>query len=193
MDANLKKLLDTCRTSIVDAKQNPENDWKLFTVSNITKDGLPNSRYVVLRDANFTEKAEITFYTDSRSGKFEEFQKSPHASLCFFDRHVGLQLVMNASVSLYNQDKTAEDYWQKTPWRSLQCYYMKEKPGETLKTPFFLNPNELSEDQAYQFFTVVKCTIHSWDILLLTKTGNERASCEFNSHGEFKKAAWIAP
>ena len=104
MDANLKKLLDTCRTSIVDASQNPENDWKLFTVSNITKDGLPNSRYVVLRDANFTEKAEITFYTDSRSGKFEEFQKSPHASLCFFDRHVGLQLVMNASVSLYNQD-----------------------------------------------------------------------------------------
>lgn len=193
MDKKLADLTNQCHDSLIEASKNPDHDWKLFTIANITQRGLPNSRYVVLRDVSFKDKAELTFFTDNRSAKVEDFINSPIVSLCFFDRASGLQLTASCTVSLHNQDDISENYWKKTSWRSLQCYYMKEKPGETLTAPFMLSTKDLAEEEAYKYFTVVKCSMTSWDILQLKQEGNQRAICEFNASGEFENCRWAAP
>ncbi|MCM8535571.1 MAG: pyridoxamine 5'-phosphate oxidase family protein [Lentisphaeraceae bacterium] len=193
MDSSLETLIDQCRNSLTDAAQNPENNWKLFTVANVGVDGLPQSRYVVLRGADFSDKAEIVFFTDERSNKVPALLKNKKVSLCFFDRESGLQVEMKADVTVHNGDEVSKVHWESTSWYSLQCYYMKELPGEELKAPFILNPDDLNEEEAYQFFTVVKCQVNSWDILKLKKTGNERAHCTFNREGKVQTASWLAP
>ena len=112
---------------------------------------------------------------------------------CFFDPLARLQLEIKGEAELYNQCEVAKEYWDKTSWRSLQCYYMKEAPGEKLEVPFMLKPDSLNEEQAFKYFTVVKCQSISWDILLLKNEGNQRASCSFNEDGSIKAATWIAP
>ncbi|MCM8531135.1 MAG: pyridoxamine 5'-phosphate oxidase family protein [Lentisphaeraceae bacterium] len=193
MDSSLQAILDQCRNSLRDAAQNPENNWKLFTVANVGLDGLPQSRYVVLRGTDFSDKLEIVFFTDERSNKVPALLKNSKASLCFFDRESGIQIEMKADVKIHNDDEVSKAYWESTSWYSLQCYRMKEKPGEELKAPFILNPDDLSEEQAYKFFTVVKCQVNSWDILKLKKTGNERAHFTFNEEGKVQVASWLAP
>lgn len=193
MDLELKKLFEHCKTSLSKAPTYPNCEWKLFTFSNVSNNGLPRSRYVVLRDTCFKNKSEIVFFTDNRSQKVDELKLSPEASLCFFDRASGLQLSVSCKVTLHNKDEIAENYWKKTSWTSLQCYYMKEKPGETLTAPFMLNTNDLSKEEAYAYFTVVKCSMTGWDILQLKQEGNQRALCDFNDFGEFENCRWAAP
>ena len=193
MEKELSDLLNKCRDSLIDASQNPDHNWKLFTMASITKNNLPNCRYVVLRDTCFDGKAELTFFTDQRSQKVDELIEFPHASLCFFDRSAGLQLTINCNVSLHNDDDVSQYFWEKTSRRSLQCYYMREKPGEALTAPFMLNTKELTEEQAYSYFTVVKCSMKSWDILQLNSEGNQRAFCDFSESGEIENSRWAAP
>jgi pyridoxamine 5'-phosphate oxidase len=193
MDSDLQELLDQCQKNLVDAVINPENTLKLFTVANVGADGSPHSRYVVLRGADFENNAEIVFFTDSRSEKIAALENSPKVSLCFFDRDSGVQLVMGAEASVHNCDVVSLEHWQATNWRSLQCYYMKEKPGSQLSAPFILDATELSEEEAYRYFTVIKCQVKSWDILRLEKTGNQRAMCFFDNKGKVQEANWQAP
>ena len=193
MDDKLQNLIDECRRSLTEAGTNPEHPWRLFTAANVDISNRPQSRYVVLRDTSFEKSCEVTFFTDQRSIKVLALRKRPAVSLCFFDPLARLQLEIKAEAELHNQDEVSKEYWERTHWRSLQCYYMQEAPGEKLPAPFMLKPEALTEDQAYRYFTVVKCTVNAWDILLLKSEGNQRAVCKFDETGQVKNADWIVP
>ena len=192
MDQTLTDRLNQARSQLIDAARNPQNSWKLFTLSNISKDGFPNSRYVVLRDVSFDGQIQIVFFTDNRSQKVDDLIDKPAVSLCFFDRETGVQLILKGQVQLDNQNNVSKAYWDKTSWHSLKCYYMKDKPNDPLHAPFILDSNEISEEEAYQHFTVVTCTISAGDLLHLTKTGNERIIFKAEA-GKFTEAFWAVP
>ena len=61
---------------------------------------------------------------------------------------------MQSVVSVHNQDDVSLQYWQATSWRSLQCYYMQENPGDSLKAPFILDADNMNEEQAYKYFRI---------------------------------------
>ncbi len=192
IDEILLSLISDCQRNLIEAVENLQHPWRLFVSANIDLGGHPQSRYVVLRDF-CKENNEIVFFTDQRSTKVPALHRQPNISLCFFDPLSRLQLEVKALVTLHNNDDAAKEYWQNTSWKSLQCYYMKESPGEKLEAPFILNTGELTEAQAFRFFTVVKCTPLNWDILLLKEHGNQRASCSFNGEGKINRAIWTVP
>ena len=70
---------------------------------------------------------------------------------------------------------------------------MNETPGEEVPAPFMLKQESVSEEEAFKYFTVIKCRSLFWDILLLNNEGNQRASCQFNDAGEVSCARWLAP
>lgn len=192
MDGELKKLINLCQDKLQEAALNPEHPWRLFTVANQDLNGDPKSRYVVLRRA-CGAPPRVTFFTDSRSTKVSALKVKPRVSLCFFDPSELLQLQINATCQLHNNDPISDKYWRQTPWRSQQCYYAKESPGERLAAPFVLKTSQVDDTRAYTHFTVVECSSLSWDILRLKRGGNQRASCTFNEQGDFAAATWLAP
>lgn len=186
----LDALIDQCRLGLQQAISDSQHDWRLFTFTNIDLLGEPVARYVVLR--NFSEN-NISFYTDLRSDKVEALQKRPIASLCFFSPSAKLQLQVKAQVSIFHENDTSKKIWDDTPWYSLQCYHMKEKPGEALTAPFMLNAKSMTADEAYKYFAVVSCKMLKWDILSLQENGNQRAVVEFDDNGGIISKSWIAP
>ncbi len=192
MDSKLQDLISECERNLSEAAVNNKHPWRLFTAANIDLAGNPQSRYVVLR-SNETKARKIIFFTDQRSTKVPALRRHSKISLCFFDPLAKLQLEVKASVKVHNNNETAQKYWDETPWYSLQCYYMKESPGEELEAPFLLKANKMNEKEAYRYFTVIECTAFAWDILLLTNDGNQRASCTFKENGDVSAATWIAP
>ena len=192
MDSKLQELIKECQRNLSEAALNNQHPWRLFTAANTDLVGNPQSRYVVFRDFDENSK-KVTFFTDQRSTKVPALKRQARISLCFFDPLAKLQLEIKAKVSLHNNDEISQKYWDATPWYSLQCYYMKEAPGEELEVPFMLNANKMNEKEAYRYFTVVECTSIAWDILLLTENGNQRASCTFKENGDISAATWIAP
>ena len=193
MDTLLNELIEECQASLEQAGNNPQHPWRLFTAANVDLDGFPQNRYVVLRQVNFKDTSEIVFFTDERSAKVVDLQVNPMLSLCFFNPEKGLQLVITAKASLHNQDLISEEFWAETPAHSRQCYQMSNDPGDVIPAPFVLNPDELSEEEAYKAFTVVKCQSVFWDMLVLKREGNQRACCNVGSDGSISKASWMVP
>lgn len=192
MDSKLQNLIKECSRNLSEAAVNNEHPWRLFTAANTDLAGNPQSRYVVMRD--FDENLQkVFFFTDLRSTKVPALKRQPRISLCFFDPLAKLQLEIKADVKVHNNNETCQKYWDATPWYSLQCYYMKETPGEELEAPFLLKANKMNDKEAYRYFTVIECTALAWDILLLTAEGNQRASCTFRENGEVSASTWIAP
>ena len=192
MDSRLRELIKECQRGLSEAALNNEHPWRLFTAANTDLAGNPQSRYVVLRDVE-EQPQKIFFYTDQRSTKVPALKRHTRISLCFFDPLAKLQLEVKAKVTIHNNNEVTQKYWAATPWYSLQCYYMKESPGEELEAPFLLKANKMDEKQAYRYFTVIECTALSWDVLLLTNEGNQRAACTFKEDGGISAATWIAP
>lgn len=192
MSDQLHGLIKDCQRNLDEAANNPEHPWRLFVAANTDIVGNPQSRYVVLRAVDNKHKS-VTFYTDNRSTKVPALKRNGRISLCFFDPLAKLQLEIKAEVKVHNNDEVTKKYWKETPWYSLQCYYMKEAPGEELEVPFMFKANKMDEKQAYRYFTVIECRALSWDILLLSEKGNQRASCTFKDNGEISGANWIAP
>lgn len=192
MTEKLQGIIKDCQRSLDEAANNPEHPWKLFVAANSDIIGNPQSRYVVLRGVN-SDTRTVTFFTDQRSTKIPAIRRNPRISLCFFDPLAKLQLEIKASVKIHHNNEVSKKHWEDTPWYSLQCYYMKEAPGEELEAPFMLKANKMDEKEAYRYFTVIECTSLAWDILLLTDKGNQRAACTFKENGEISAANWIAP
>jgi pyridoxamine 5'-phosphate oxidase len=190
MDSQLDTLIQQCRTNLSEAGENPQHPWRLFTAANVDQDGFPQNRYVVLRKVNSTE---IMFFTDQRSAKVNDLKINPMMSLCFFNPDSGLQLAITAKATLHNQDAIAEAFWANTPEHSRKCYQMNNDPGSIIPAPFVLNPDELTEEDAYKAFTVVKCQSVFWDILLLKKEGNQRACCNIGANDSIQNASWVIP
>ena len=192
MDSKLRNLINDCTRSLKEAATDNKHPWRLFTAANTDIGGNPQSRYVVFRQFE-EESKSVVFFTDQRSTKVPALKRNSRISLCFFDPLAKLQLEVKATVQVHNNNDTAKKYWENTPWYSLQCYYMKESPGEALEAPFLLKANKMNEAEAYRYFAVVECKSIAWDILLLTEEGNQRASCTFRKDGDISAATWIAP
>lgn len=187
---SLNTLINRCREELANAPSQAQHSWRLFSFGNIDLEGNPVVRYVVLRAVSPTE---IVFFTDQRSDKIPAIQQNSIASLCFFSPESKIQLQVKAQLALHNQDNIAKKHWDATPWYTLQCYHMKESPGDALPAPFILDPQSLDAEEAYRYFSVISCRMLSWDMLCLHSEGNQRAFAEFDEKGQITKSGWIAP
>ena len=187
----LDELIAQCRLGLQQAAADSQHEWRLFTFANVDQNGEAVNRYVVLRDSS---DKDITFFSDLRSEKIAALKKAPLASLCFFSPSAGLQLQVKARVSIFSgEENIAKKLWDETPWYSLQCYHMKEKPGQPLPAPFMLDAESMDVEEARKYFAVLKCRMLKWDILSLQKTGNQRAIVEFDEKGHITSKGWVAP
>ena len=98
----LSKIFINCvekwKTSIKD-KNHP---FRTFVLSTI-QDNEPKSRNVILRDFD-PNKIIFTIYTDSRSKKIQNLNKSSSAQLLFYDSVNLLQVIVKAQVVNINSD-----------------------------------------------------------------------------------------
>ncbi len=95
-----------------------------------TRDGLPSSRMVLLKEYN---ENGFCFYTNLGSRKAQQLDENPLAALCFYWEPLGRQVRIEGKVSGVDE-KTADDYFASRPirsrigsWASKQSQPMKNR------------------------------------------------------------------
>ena len=175
----LSKIFINCiekwRTSIKD-KNYP---FRTFVLSTI-QDNEPKSRNVILRDFD-PNKIIFTIYTDSRSNKIQNLNKSSSAQLLFYDSVNLLQVIVKAQVVNINSDL---NIFNSLSEYSKRNYTSDIPPGTKIEDPASLkHGDKINFSQiSFQALTI--------DCLQLNKYQNIRS---FYSAENSWKGFYIAP
>lgn len=159
--------------------------FRTISLASLGLDGTPQLRAVVLRGCD-TEAPTITFHTDKRSPKFSELTKSPQAAAQAYDPAAKLQIRLNGTVSIQNNNTETAKIWGLMQATSRACYHTPDAPSTLLS----LAP-PLSEAEALTNFCVCRLIINRVDALYLRAAGHLRAQANFSASGA--TAHWVAP
>lgn len=162
---------EQCKVELLNALTDRSHPWRIVSFSNVSLKGEPVNRFVVLRDV---KGHDLVFFTDIRSNKIEAIVQRPMISLCFYHPDKEIQLQIKAKATLHHQDDVTLREWEEMSAGSRVCYHMVEEPGEVLDEPFFLKPDSMTIEEAYEYFGVVHCRSVEWEILKLNRSGNQR-------------------
>jgi PPOX class probable FMN-dependent enzyme len=119
---------------------------KFFQLATVKPDGKPANRTVVYRDF-VGDSTRITFTTDTRTRKVEDFTKQPWAEICWYFPETREQYRLGGNLTLIDENATAEadkEARQKT-WeemsKSLRAWFAGPTPG----APRTANEEELEK------------------------------------------------
>lgn len=151
------------------------------SIATITDSGI-SQRTVVIRQVLPATK-QLFFHTDTRSNKWVELSTNNAISALFYDAPARIQLRINGTAVLHQNDLIAENAWQKTRLSSRRCYLTLAPPSSISKLPtsglsaeieqelFSLEESEVGK----QNFGVVSINVVSIDWLWLHHAGHRRA------------------
>ena len=176
-----------CLSELARASQEHSHPWRLGTLAVCGSDAIPRALKIVVRDFG---AGELVFFTDKRTLKVKNFYENPQASFCFYNPALALQLQVNGSVELHEQDELCQHYWDRLPAHNKICYASPEEPGTFLPTPLQFN-KPIPEKETFENFMTIKCYIKNFDILYLRKKGNLRVTGKFD--GEALDVSWVSP
>lgn len=161
----------------------PKHPFRYLTLATEGKH-FPQLRTVVLR--KLSPALDFLVFTDARSGKVRELQETHKASLLFYHPKKQVQVRIESTVSLHSADELAEEYWAKLPQHRQSEYRSSTAPGTPIAGP------EVGWEQtpSEHFFTVLKFTPLSVDLLQLTKGGHLRLQFDLAANWE---GTWLTP
>lgn len=135
----------------------------------------PGVRMVVLRRVN-PEQAQLSAYTDSRSGKAQALGLRTAAEWMFYDAQVGLQLRFAGDASLDQLGPDADAAWAALHPGQRREYRLATAPG----TPRDETAAALADAEARQHFAVLTLQVDQLDMLSLDRGGHART--RFSRH-----------
>lgn len=203
LEQNFKAVWQRTFEELQMAVTSAKHPWHLITVASIS-DGLPDARIVVLRGCYLAEKTQhtiLSFHTDYRSPKIQQFQANPEIFLLFYDAQTKRQLRVHAKCTVRYKDEVTQKRWVNAADSSRRCYLVHPSPSmpmetrETTLPKAYLKTVPTIEQAAegYDNFCVIECTLQKIDILQLNAQGGERCLIEFADDGTFRKAGWLSP
>lgn len=179
----LQAALDELRKGAVQ-KKHPFHTVVLSTV----KGDRPESRWVVFR--KLTPENKMLIFTDARSEKVDELRAKPLASLLFYHPRQGLQVRVNGTVTLHQNDELSATYWpgvKGSPGAS--SYQTVQAPGTPTESIADGNTTDATVDDAY--FMILAFEPDRLEVLQLGREGHIRAA--FEKDGEEWKGALLVP
>ena len=149
-------------------------------LSTQSRDG-PQARVLVLRAADAGTKI-LTFHTDTRSAKINEFEADNRVTLTFYDSARKTQLRMNGIAKVHINDVLSDQRWKSSRPSSLRCY-LGAQPGSNSLQPTSGLPRELEEREpewaelqgAQSNFAVLAVSVQRLEWLHLHTGGQRRA------------------
>ncbi len=110
-------------------RKHPNKYCYLASISN----NKPITRTVVLRDV--TEEHHLIFFTDTRSGKVEQFKANPNAEAVFYNPKKLTQIKVSGKMNIVKDEEKIKYYKQKVQGKSQKDYTTQHPPGTPVKSP----------------------------------------------------------
>ena len=162
-----------------DAHEAP-HEWRVAVLATVDDDGQADARSLVLREVDAAER-RLIFYTDARSPKVRQIERSPQGTLIFYSRKLGQQLRMQVRLNVETAGLAVSSRWAKLQTQAgARDYLSVEAPGRPLDAP-------LSELGVRGHFAMIEAMAETVDWLELHPEGHRRAV--MTGHG----ARWVQP
>ncbi len=182
-EKNATQIWSHIRSAVGDSN----HPFRLLTLSTSSKDAKPQSRIVVLREAD--DQNTLLMYTDSRSDKVSHIRENPSGCLQFWDPGRQLQVTIGCSLECITTGKQHEKHNAGIKGRGRALYTTKASPGENLG-PSFQEPEHWDFDQV-NYFALIRAEATEMTALQLHKDHHLRMRCRFN-RGSWQ-GTWIVP
>ena len=179
---NWFETLDGTQAMVWDRLHVSARDSALVAFATVSKDGLPEVRTVVLRDADRNART-LEIYTDLQSDKITSLQAHPHASVVLWDETTSLQIRLQAEVVILS-GAAVRDRWMAVPDHSKISYGVTPAPGQVIpeSTAYTKAPNA-------EVFAVLSCRVAHIDAVYLGRIHRRAA---FSQVGDWA-GNWLAP
>jgi len=134
----------------------------------------------------------IRFYTDSRSAKMTHLQENSRVFWTFYDPRKQVQLRLWGDVQIHQEDSLCQALWLSMPDFSKKDYATHQAPGSSMDE---LATGQLSNDKAYEHFTVIETEIAGWEWLQLGRPQHQRAIFSRVENGDkvHWEGDWLVP
>jgi pyridoxamine 5'-phosphate oxidase len=194
----LAALEKDCWLGLLNASLHYKDPLHNPVVANVSVQGV-NQRTVVLRKVN-TEKKQLAFHTDIRSGKWNELEISPAISWLFYNPAGKIQIRLGGIAALHHDDAVADNAWQKSTMSSRKIYLGENGPSSVAALPVSglpaafesSDPTAAESEAGRKNFGIVTTQINWMEWLWLNSKGHRRASFKYNSDNSFD-ATWLVP
>ena len=162
------------------------------SVATLRGDGLPSVRTVVLRGVDPAAR-RLRFHSDRRSAKISEIRANARVALHAYDPGRKLQLRLEGSAQVHEEDALAEAAWAASRPFSRACYRVMPGPGSAIGDPSgaVTHPLVGDEDPGRENFCAVAVTVDALEWLYLSAQGHRRARFEWREEG--LSAGWLVP
>lgn len=177
----LDSILKDCQTAWIKTKTKRNHPFRYFSLATSSKEGIPESRMVVLRNFDALNY-RFTIYTDSRTPKMKALENNPQAELLFYDHKKLLQIRVKALCVEKRND----------PVLFSQQHEAAQKDYTTTVAPG--TPTKGMDQVAYtseNHFTVLVFNAHTIDYLRLKRPNHQRAL--FQKKGESWEGTFLTP
>ena len=149
-----------------DAQEAP-HEWRVAVLATVD-DGQADARSLVLREVDAAER-RLIFYTDARSPKVRQIEKSPQGTLIFYSRELGWQLRMQVRLNVETTGLAVSSRWAKLQTSAgARDYLSVAAPGRPLDAP-------LSELGVRGHFAMIEAMAETVDWLEVHPRGHRRA------------------
>lgn len=195
---DLAALEKDCWLRLLNASLHYKDPLHNPVVANVNDQGI-NQRTVVLRKVD-TEKKELSFHTDVRSGKWTELKKNPAVSWLFYNPAGRIQIRLSGAAVLHHNDIVAENAWQNSTLSSRKIYLGQNGPSSLSANPVSglppafesADPTPEQSEAGRKNFGVVTTKISWMEWLWLNSKGHRRASFKYHPGGQFD-TTWLVP
>jgi pyridoxamine 5'-phosphate oxidase len=141
------------------------------------------ARVVVLREAD-RAPAEVSVYTDIRSGKITDLTQDSRASHLVWEQKAKLQIRLRTHVEI-RSGKAVTEQWQRVPDAARKVYGSQPPPGAPMA-----HPQQLIAQENPDTFAVLLCNIKEIETLYLGPDLHRRA--KFSALTAWA-GEWLAP
>ncbi|HEY8972837.1 MAG TPA: pyridoxamine 5'-phosphate oxidase family protein [Burkholderiaceae bacterium] len=149
-----------------DAQEAP-HEWRVAVLATVD-DGQADARSLVLREVDAAER-RLIFYTDARSPKVRQIEKSRQGMLIFYSRELGWQLRMQVRLNVETTGLAVSSRWAKLQTSAgARDYLSVAAPGRPLDAP-------LSELGVRGHFAMIEAMAETVDWLEVHPRGHRRA------------------
>jgi pyridoxamine 5'-phosphate oxidase len=161
------------------------HEWRIVQLATVQPSGGPTVRSVVLREVNRNEKT-LTIFTDARSQKINEIERTPQGCLHFWSKRLGWQLCAQVTLTRVQAAARLEAAWARVSQSpTARDYLAAQTPGTAIAD--HASAALLPADQHH--FAMIDAKVISMDWLSLAREGNQRAMFDFAT-GEMR---WLQP
>ena len=178
---------------LYNAVKDTAHDYHLFTVAT-SSNNIPEIRTVVLRDVNL-DNYKISFHTETRSPKYNQFVKNSSVSALFYSISKRTQIRIKGKAEASNDKKLLTSLWSKLSKDSKECYQGKISPSGIIPDAKIFNdiiddPDVDIDNKGFENFSRIKINVSSFEILRLHHLGHKRLFCDLSKNNTTFQ--WIA-